>query len=46
MSIQSFETTNVLILVLAFGSLKEKWHLDVARGKEGNGASFQKLWVV
>jgi hypothetical protein len=40
MNIQSFETTKVLILGLSFGSIREKWHLDVARGKEGNGASF------
>jgi len=50
MNIQSFKTTKVPILGLPFGSIGEKWHLDVVLVekhkvyyKEGSGASSQRL---
>jgi hypothetical protein len=53
MNVQSFGTTKVQVLGFPFGSLGEKWHLDVVlveRHKvyyrDGSGASFQKLWAV
>jgi hypothetical protein len=53
MGIQSFGTTNVLVLGLRSVSLGKKCHLDVAplEGnkiyyREGSGAYSQRLWVM
>jgi hypothetical protein len=53
MNVWNFRTTIVLVLGLPLGSLKKKYHLDVAPTenhnifyREGNGASSQTLRAV